>query len=218
MFYTAKVPWLFKKLYPSLTWEKPTDKKVLYLTFDDGPHPTATPFVLDELKKYNAKATFFCIGKNVVEYIDVYKRILDEGHKVGNHTFNHLNGWKVSNEKYFENIFEAAKYIDSDLFRPPYGRITRFQASLLTDTKYAVRNMNDSNFRFKIIMWSVLSGDFDPKISPQRCSENVILNGKPGNIIVFHDSTKALDKMSFALPKVLEHFSKQGYSFKALSD
>jgi len=216
MFYTAKVPWLFKKLYPSLTWEKPTDKKVLYLTFDDGPHPTATPFVLDELKKYNAKATFFCIGKNVVEYTDVYKRILDEGHKIGNHTFNHLNGWKVSNEKYFENIFEAAKYIDSDLFRPPYGRVNKFQIKLLQGEQKISNEEKTYNQSFKIIMWSVLSGDFDPKLSPSKCFENVLLNSKPGSIIVFHDSTKAWEKMSFALPKILEHFSKEGYEFAAL--
>jgi peptidoglycan/xylan/chitin deacetylase (PgdA/CDA1 family) len=219
MFYTVKAPWFLKKLmHPSLIWNKPAQEKILYLTFDDGPHPNPTPFVLDQLKQYNAKATFFCIGKNVAAQTEVYHRILDEGHGVGNHTFNHLNGWKTNSKTYIQNIFEAAKYIDSALFRPPYGRITRFQASMLTNIKDKVRNMNDLNFRFKIIMWSILSGDFDPKISPQHCLENVILNAKSGNIIVFHDSPKAWDKMSFALPKVLEHFSKQGYSFKALSD
>jgi peptidoglycan/xylan/chitin deacetylase (PgdA/CDA1 family) len=219
MFYTVKAPWFLKKfMHRSLIWEKTTEEKILYLTFDDGPHRDATPFVLDQLKQYDAKATFFCIGKNVVEQLEIYRRILDEGHKVGNHTFNHLNGWKTNNKAYIKNIFEAAKYIDSDLFRPPYGKITKFQASLLTNTKYEVRNTNDSNFRFKIIMWSILSGDFDPKISPQRCFENVILNTKPGNIIVFHDSTKAWDKMRIALPKVLEHFGKQGYSFTALNN
>src|SRR5437868_12885280 len=106
MFYTVKAPWLFKKLYPSLTWEKPTDKKILYLTFDDGPHPEATPFVLDQLKKYNAKATFFCIGKNVEEYFNLYRNIIDEGHKPGNHTYNHLNGWKEKDDTYLQNIFK----------------------------------------------------------------------------------------------------------------
>ena len=213
MFYTVTVPWFLKKLYPSLTWEKPTDQKILYLTFDDGPHPTATPFVLDELAKYNAKATFFCIGKNVVEQMDIYKRIIDEGHQVGNHTFNHLNGWKTSNEKYFNNIFEAAKYIDSNLFRPPYGRINKFQIKLLQQEKNERNNAS-----FKIIMWSVLSGDFDLKLSPEKCLQHVILNSKPGSIIVFHDSTKAWDRMNYALPKVLEHFSKQGFSFHSLSN
>jgi len=205
-------------MHSSLIWEKPTEEKILYLTFDDGPHPGVTPFVLDQLKKYKAKATFFCIGKNVVEQSEIYRRILDEEHKAGNHTFDHLNGWKTNNKTYVKNIFEAAKYIDSDLFRPPYGRITKFQVSLLSNARYEVPDTNNLSFRFKIVMWSILSGDFDPKISPQRCFENVIFNTKPGNIIVFHDSTKAWDKMSFALPKVLEHFSKQGYNFKALND
>ncbi len=205
MFYTIKTPWLLKRImYPSLIWDKPAEEKILYLTFDDGPHINATPFVLDQLKQYNAKATFFCIGKNVVQHPAIYRRILDEGHKAGNHTFSHLNGWKTNDKIYFKNIFEAAKYIDSDLFRPPYGRITKFQASVLTGTRYKVQSTK------------YLSGDFDSKISPQRCLENVVLNTKPGNIIVFHDSAKAWDKMSFALPKVLEHFSKQGYSFKSL--
>jgi len=223
MFYTVKAPRILKKLmHPSLIWEKPTEEKILYLTFDDGPHSSATTFVLDQLKQYNAKATFFCIGKNVAERSEIYRRILDEGHKVGNHTFNHLNGWKTNNKIYIKNIFEAANYIDSNLFRPPYGRITKFQAGLLTSAKEVPGSDTNSTFDipdspFKIIMWSVLSGDFDAKITPLRCYENVILNTKPGDIIVFHDSTKAWDRMSFALPKVLDYFSKQGYSFKALS-
>lgn len=220
MFYTVKMPWLIRKIYPSLIWEQPTKEKILYLTFDDGPHPTATPFILDELAKYNAKATFFCIGKNVVEHAAIYKRIIDEGHSVGNHTFNHLNGWKTSNEKYFENIFEAAKYIDSNLFRPPYGRISKFQVSLLqekSDDKRKIKNEASTDHSgFKIVMWSVLSGDFDTSLSPEKCLRHVILNSSPGSIIVFHDSTKAWDRMSFALPKVLEYFSRQGYQFHSL--
>src|SRR4030095_5180267 len=117
MFYTVRPPWFLKKImHPSLVWEKPREEKILYLTFDDGPHPNATPFVLGQLKQYDAKATFFCIGKNVVAHSEIYRRILDEKHKVGNHTFNHLNGWKTNNKAYIKNIFEAAKYIDSDLF------------------------------------------------------------------------------------------------------
>jgi peptidoglycan/xylan/chitin deacetylase (PgdA/CDA1 family) len=216
MFYTVKVPWLIRKLYPSLTWEKPTNQKILYLTFDDGPHPTATPFVLDQLAKYNAKATFFCIGKNVMEYPAIYKRILDEGHNVGNHTFNHLNGWKTANEKYLENIFEAAKYIDSNLFRPPYGRITKFQIGLLQGDRLSSKHERQAGL-FKIIMWSVISADFDKKLTPEKCLQYVILNSKPGSIIVFHDSTKAWDRMSYALPKVLEHFSKEGYLFNSVT-
>jgi peptidoglycan-N-acetylglucosamine deacetylase len=229
MFYTIKTPWLFKKIiYPSLMWEKPTKEKILYLTFDDGPHQTATPFVLDQLKQHNARATFFCIGKNVVEQQNLYRRIMDEGHKVGNHTFNHLNGWKTNNKTYMENISKAAKYIDSNLFRPPYGRITKFQASLLQgeigewsagDKKKD--NKQSSSFTihhspFTIVMWTILSGDFDEKISPERCLQNVILHSKPGSIIVFHDSSKAWNRMSFALPRVLEYFSKQDFRFKTL--
>ena len=230
MFYTIKTPWFFKKIiYPSLMWEKPTDEKVLYLTFDDGPHQTATPFVLDQLKQYNAKATFFCIGKNVLQQQNLYRRMLDEGHKAGNHTFNHLNGWKTNYKTYLKNILEAAKYIDSNLFRPPYGRITKLQARLLQETgaeKLMTSNKKNDNeglssftihqSQFTIVMWTILSGDFDEKISPERCLQNVKLYSKPGDIIVFHDSSKAWERMSFALPRVLEHFSKQGFSFKAL--
>lgn len=216
MFYTVKAPWIFKKLRPSMVWQKPADKKVLYLTFDDGPHPAATPFVLDVLKQYNAKATFFCIGKNVLEQPAIYQRILDEGHKVGNHTFNHLNGWKTDDKKYIDNVFEAAKYIDSNLFRPPYGRITKFQQKILCEDVENTSNLKHRTSNFQIIMWTILSGDFDIKLSPQGCMQNVILNSKPGDIIVFHDSTKAWDRMSYALPKILEHFSKEGYRFELL--
>ncbi|HRH48454.1 MAG TPA: polysaccharide deacetylase family protein [Panacibacter sp.] len=216
MFYTVRAPWIFKKLRPSLVWQKPSDEKVLYLTFDDGPHPTATPFVLDQLKQYNAKATFFCIGKNVVEQPRIYQRILEEGHRVGNHTFNHLNGWKTNDEAYLDNIFEAAKYIDSNLFRPPYGRITKFQQKILSADNAQASNLKNRTSNFTIIMWTLLSGDFDVKLSPQRCLQNVILNSKAGDIIVFHDSTKAWERMNYALPKVLEHFSNKGFRFQLL--
>ena len=207
MFYFIKTPgWLKKILYPSLIWNIDTTEKILYLTFDDGPHEKATPFALDQLKKYNAKATFFCLGKNVIEQQNIYQRILDEGHKAGNHTFNHLNGWKTKDNTYFENIAEAAKHIDSKLFRPPYGRITRFQAKTL-----------NANTKYKIIMWDVLSGDFDISLSREKCFQNVALNAKPGSIIVFHDSEKAFERMSYALPKLLKHFTDKGYRFEALS-
>lgn len=182
-------------------------EKVLYLTFDDGPHETATPFVLDQLKAWNAKGTFFCIGKNVQQHRAIYSRILDEGHAIGNHTQNHVNGWKTPDKKYIEDIAQAAGYIDSQLFRPPYGRVSRFQANFLTQV---------ANPAYRIIMWSVLSGDFDIKLAPERCLENVVVKARPGSIIVFHDSTKAWDRMHYALPRVLEHFSKQGYSFAKL--
>ncbi|MDR6341301.1 peptidoglycan/xylan/chitin deacetylase (PgdA/CDA1 family) [Filimonas zeae] len=208
--YMITSPWWLRKLYaPSLTWQMPaeTGEKVLYLTFDDGPHETATPFVLDQLKAYGAEGTFFCIGKNVQQYRDIYTRILDEGHSIGNHTQNHINGWKTADKPYIDNIRQAAQYIDSQLFRPPYGRISRFQANFLQKI---------ANPAYRIIMWSVLSGDFDVKLAPEKCLENVVVNAKPGSIIVFHDSTKAWDRMSYTLPRVLEHFSKQGYTFKKL--
>ena len=206
MFYFTRMPWLLKKFYSECVWEIPSKEKIIYLTFDDGPHPIATPFVLDELKKYNAKATFFCIGKNVVVEKSLYRRILDEGHRVGNHSFNHLNGWKSKNLLYLEDISKAAKYIDSNLFRPPYGRISKFQ----------IRNLK-SELGFKIVMWSVLSGDFDPKISGNVCAENILFKTGPGSIVVFHDSEKAFDRLRYALPVVLKHFSEQGYRFEKIN-
>jgi peptidoglycan-N-acetylglucosamine deacetylase len=180
-------------------------EKKIYLSFDDGPHSVATPFVLDLLKKFNAKATFFCIGKNVLEETVIYKRILMEGHRVGNHSFNHLNGWKTDNKVYLENIEHARIHIDSDIFRPPYGRATAFQ----------IRNLIEK-FKYKIVMWDVLSGDFDPKVSGETAAERVIRKSRSGSIVVFHDSTKAFQVLSVALPKVLAYFSGEGYSFETI--
>lgn len=207
--YFVKTPWWLQALYPSFIWEIPTNKKEIFLTFDDGPHPIATPFVLNELKQYNAKATFFCIGKNVLEHRDIYTSVLEDGHQVGNHTYNHLNGWKTTDKKYIQNVQEAASVIDSGLFRPPYGRITRFQAKLL--------QKNQSNNKgFKIVMWDVLSADFDTSISTEKCLQNVITNTKQGSIIIFHDSAKAFQNLQFALPKVLAYFSYKGFVFNKL--
>lgn len=190
----------------NLTWEIPAKEKTIYLTFDDGPHPVATPFVLDELKKYNAKATFFCIGKNVAAYPHIYKRILIEGHRVGNHTHNHLNGRKTDNKVWLDNVKEAAKWIDSDLVRPPYGKIRAFQARLL----------QEANPPYMIIMWNVLSADFDRSITPEKCFSHVKKKTKPGSIIVFHDSEKAFPNMRFALTESLKFFSAEGYRFEAV--
>jgi peptidoglycan/xylan/chitin deacetylase (PgdA/CDA1 family) len=204
MFYTVRIPQWFSRLNSSLVWNIPTTEKELYLSFDDGPTETATPFVLDQLKSHNAKATFFCLGNNVKAHPKIYERILDEGHVVGNHTFSHPNGWKTNNKRYMKDIAEAAKYIDSKLFRPPYGKISPFVSRLL-------RSMN-----YKIIMWEIVSGDFDTKLSPQKCMENVLLTSKPGSIIVFHDSDKAWERMNYALPKCLQYFSERGFNFKAI--
>ena len=206
MFYLSKMPRWISAFYKQCIWSVPVTEKKVFLSFDDGPHPTITPFVLDELKKYNARASFFCIGKNVLAFPEVYKRIIDEGHAVGNHSFNHLNGWKTNDAIYLDDIAEAKKYIDSNLFRPPYGRITRFQLDQL----------NKPRFKLKTVMWTVLSGDFDTKITPEKCLENVMNNCKPGSIIVFHDSEKAMERMRFALTGTLEQLSKQGYSFEKL--
>src|SRR5215210_9137175 len=197
--YLIKPTWWLRKIYSSaLTWKIPVEEKKIFLTFDDGPHPTITPFVLNCLKQHNAKATFFCIEKNVQLYQGVFQQIINEGHRIGNHTHNHLNGWKTTDKKYFENIILAKKFIDSNLFRPPYGRITRFQIQQLQSI-------------FNIIMWDVLSGDFDADLSPQKCLQNVVFNTSSGSIIVFHDSEKAFARLEYALPKALEFFAEQGY-------
>jgi peptidoglycan/xylan/chitin deacetylase (PgdA/CDA1 family) len=204
--YLVKAPWWLRKIYPpGVTWKISTERKEVYLTFDDGPHPTITPFVLQCLQQHNAKATFFCIGKNVKQYPEVFQQVVDAGHSVGNHTYNHLNGWKTGDSIYLKNIVLAQQVISSKLFRPPYGRIARSQVKqLLPD--------------FKIIMWNVLSGDFDEALSPQKCLHHVTANAGAGSIIVFHDSEKALPRLEYALPKVLEFFSENGYEMKALEE
>ena len=206
MFYLTKAPWLLKKYYSECTWNIKTDEKIIYLTFDDGPDPEATAFVLSELKKHNARATFFCIGKNVEEHFETYKQILMEGHKPGNHTYDHLNGWKTPDAKYLQNIEKAAKIIDTNLFRPPYGKISKFQLAALKGEK----------FKLRTIMWDVLSGDFDTSIKSENCYLNVIKNAKEGSIVVFHDSQKAFPHLKHALPRVLEYYSEKGFSFKTI--
>lgn len=210
MKYFVKTPWWLKQLYSSYVWNIPAKDKIVYLTFDDGPHPLATPFVLDELKKYNAKATFFCIGKNVVEHPLIYQRIVDEGHAVGNHTHNHLNGWKTKDAIYLSNVQEAAKHISSALFRPPYGRITSFQA------KHIGKALQKPSA--KIIMWDVLSADFDEALNGEQCLQNVVLNAGKGSVIVFHDSQKAFKRLEYCLPRVLEFFNKEGYEFGRIAE
>ena len=207
MFYFVKTPGWLKNIYKRSTWSIPVNDKIIYLSFDDGPHPVITPFVLDELKKYNAKASFFCIGKNVLAYPDVYKRIIDEGHATGNHSFNHLNGWKNDDSKYLNDIADAQKYIDSNLYRPPYGRIKRSQ----------LRKLSSIGFNLKTIMWTVLSGDFDEKLSAEKCLENVLSKTESGSIVVFHDSEKANIRMRYALTGSLKYFSGRGYRFEKIS-
>ncbi len=202
MKYFVKTPWWLKKIYPSYIWDINIADKIIYLTFDDGPHPVATPFVLDELKKCNAKATFFCIGKNVVDNPEIYQRILAEGHSVGNHTYNHVNGWKTDTEKYVDDVRAASLSINSYLFRPPYGRIKNAQAKKLKN--------------YKIVMWDVLSGDFDESLSNEKCLQYVIEKTRAGSIVIFHDSGKAFPRLQYALPKTIEFFLSKGYSFNSI--
>ena len=199
MFYLTSSPWWLRRLYPDCLWEMPKDGGKVYLTFDDGPHPEATPLVLDMLAAAGAKASFFCIGDNVRKYPEIYQRILAEGHRVGNHSFHHLNGWKTSDSDYLEDIRKASELIDSPIFRPPFGRIRRSQIRALRNTG------------MRPVMWSLLSGDFDLKLSEEKCAENVLRNLAPGHIVVFHDSQKALQKIKYALPLVLQLISERGW-------
>ena len=204
--YLVRSPLLLKWYYPQLTWNKTRDHKVIYLTFDDGPIPDVTDFVLKTLNSFSAKATFFCIGDNILKYPQIFESIKNDGHSIGNHTFNHLKGWDTSDDVYFQNFQKCQGQTDTNLFRPPYGRIKKSQIAQIKSSYPAM----------KIIMWDTLSGDFDTKLSPERCLTNVIKYTRNGSIIVFHDSLKAFDRLYYTLPKVLEHFSQLGYRFEQL--
>lgn len=196
---------LLSFFYPSLLWHVPVKDKILYLTFDDGPIPEVTPWVLEELKKRNVKATFFCIGDNVRKYPMIFQSIRENGHTTGNHTYHHLNGWNTADKKYSEDIELANKLISSRLFRPPYGKIRISQISALKK-------------KYRIVMWDVLSKDYDINLNGEHCYQRVIKSAQPGSVIVFHDSLKAQDRIRFALPKVMDHFIKMGYTFAALPE
>jgi peptidoglycan/xylan/chitin deacetylase (PgdA/CDA1 family) len=169
--YFIKTPFWLRLIYRSCIWRKPAKDRVLYLSFDDGPHPEATPFVLEQLAIFNAKASFFCIGKNVQLYPEIYDAIIEAGHVAGNHTQNHMNGWKNNTENYIADIQEATKLIDSNLFRPPYGRISFSQIKALGLHPALPQ---------QIVMWDVLSGDFDTTISGEQCAKNVMQHAGPG--------------------------------------
>lgn len=206
--YFIKTPRWLKWYYADCIWDKSSNaERVIYLTFDDGPHPLATPFVLDWLGKYNAKASFFCIGNNVTKHPAIYEEVISEGHLVGNHTFQHVNGWKTKAHDYIEEISNAGHCIHSDFFRPPYGRITKKQISAIRKNK---------NLPQQIIMWDVLSGDFDLTLDGDQCFKNVANHVQNGSIVVMHDSQKAWDRLSVALPKILAHFSDLGFEFRRL--
>lgn len=179
----------------------PTSEKVIYLTFDDGPIPEITPGVLSILEERNIKATFFCVGENVKKHPDIFAQVSGAGHGIGNHTFHHLNGWKTPPAEYVEDVMRCDEYFKTGLFRPPYGKFTPSQYFLLRK-------------HFRIILWSVLSGDYNPGISKEQCLLNVVTHTKPGSIVVFHDSLKAKENLLYALPRFLDHFLNEGYRFE----
>lgn len=204
-----RTPFFLPWIYPDLVWRIPTDKNELFLTFDDGPVSGPTEFVLDTLKHYSIKSTFFCIGDNVRKHPEVFKRIIDEGHAIGNHTFNHLKGWSTPLDKYVENVSRCEQEFSISnsqssikLFRPPYGRITKNQVKALSN--------------YSIIMWDVLTADYQRSVSPTSCLRNSIAATRPGSIIVFHDSLKAEKNMAYALPRYIDHFLEKGFSFNVI--
>lgn len=198
-----RAPLFIQTLFPSIIWRIHGKEKKIYLTFDDGPIPEVTPWVLEILTEFKAKATFFCIGENVRKYPHLYEQIRSLGHQTGNHTQHHLNGWKVSNLDYYHDIEACRKLVDSPLFRPPYGKIKPSQIRYLKN-------------KFKLVMWDVLSKDYDRSLSGEQCLKTVINESREGSIIVFHDSLKAEERLRIALPGVLEHFRKNGFEFARL--
>lgn len=203
--YLVKTPALLKPLAKDLLWHIDTTKREVFFTFDDGPTPGVTDEVLDLLQRYAAKATFFCLGKNAEANPALFNRIKEEGHAIGNHSYDHPDGWKTPTMAYLRNVIKSAYTIKSNLFRPPYGRITPAQISALKK-------------QYKIVMWDVLSADFDIQKTPQQCLSNVVEHVQPGSIVVFHDSVKAKANMLHALEGSLEYLKAQGYIFRALSN
>lgn len=202
--YLIKTPGFVQGLFPGFTWRMPTQAKEIFLTFDDGPVPGTTAWILDTLEQYNAKATFFCVGENVEKNPELFEEIKAHGHKVGNHTYNHLAGWSTDNIEYFHNIRKCAQLVKSDLFRPPYGKMKPSQVQFLER-------------HYKIVMWDILSGDFDEEMTPDRCVQNVVKNVKPGSIVVMHDNYKSFQVLQQALPVILEQLTQEGYVFNAIS-
>jgi len=201
----VKTHWSIKALFSKYFWDIPNNENKVFLTFDDGPTPEITEWTLTQLQKFNVKATFFCIGDNIRKYPEVFQKVLDDGHIIGNHTFNHLNGWETTTLEYVENakLYEIEhrklNTAKCKLFRPPYGKIKPSQSKLLRKLGY------------KIIMWDVLSEDFDASISPEKCLENVLKNVTSGSIIVFHDSQKAFRNLEYTLPRTLEFLKEKGF-------
>lgn len=207
-FYWIKTHPLIKRIFSNYVWDVSNIENKIYLTFDDGPTPEITEWVLEELQKYNAKASFFCIGSNIKKHPEIFQKVTNSGHSIANHTFDHLNGWKTSTKEYIENINQCSVMIDqfsnNKLFRPPYGRIKTAQSKKLRQLGY------------KIIMWDVLSADFDTAITPEKCLEYVLKNVSSGSIIVFHDSVKAFPNLKYTLPRALEYWKEKGFVFEKL--
>lgn len=223
--YLVKSPRLLKWFYSSLLWNKSRKEKIVYLTFDDGPIPNVTDFVLNTLKNFGAKATFFCIGDNIQKHPELFERLKNEGHQVGNHTFHHLKGWATDDETYTSNFIQCQALTQTGLFRPPYGRIKKSQIRKLRSvyslqsavhTSSAASLLPTGNASLQIVMWDVLSGDFDQQLSPEKCYQNVVKHVENGAIIVFHDSIKAFDRLAYALPKTLAYLHEKGYRFGTL--
>jgi peptidoglycan/xylan/chitin deacetylase (PgdA/CDA1 family) len=201
--YLVKTPPIIKTLFSDFIWNIDTEEKEVFITFDDGPIPELTPWVLDVLSEYGFKASFFCVGDNVRKYPEIYHRILAEGHTVGNHTYNHLNGWLTDQNSYIENIKKCDRLVQTDFFRPPYGKMRRGQSAVIKTEK-------------TIVMWDVLSGDFDQTITKEKCLSNVVDNYGPGSIIVFHDNVKAESNLKYTLPRFLQHLDDHGYTSLSL--
>ncbi len=199
----VRPPQLLRRYYKKSVWRMETDAPVIYLTFDDGPVEELTPWVLDILMHYGVKATFFCVGENIERNRHIYKRILEEGHQVGNHTYNHIKGWKTHTPDYLANVEKCEGLVNTKLFRPPYGRIKKSQFKKLVQ-------------EYKVIFWDVLTYDYDKLVSPETCLDNSIRYTRPGSIIVFHDNVKAQKNLKFALPQYIEHFLKLNYKFAIL--
>jgi peptidoglycan/xylan/chitin deacetylase (PgdA/CDA1 family) len=213
-FYWIKTSWIIKKIFSNYIWDvsNTTKDTTVYLTFDDGPIPEITEWVLNELKKHQVKATFFCIGENIDKNPEIFNKVISEGHVTGNHTFNHLNGWKTATADYIENTKRCEESIKknspnnlrSTIFRPPYGKIKTSQSRKIRKLGY------------KIIMWDILSSDFDQTISQEQCLENVLSNLRPGSIIVFHDSAKAFKNLAYVLPKTLLYLKENNFKYGVL--
>lgn len=204
--YLFKTPGLLKSIYPGSIWNNGRKEQRIYLTFDDGPIPIVTPFVLKTLAKFNAQATFFCIGDNIHKYPAIFQQVMDAGHSIGNHTYNHLKGWQTTDDIYLSNFNRCAELIPSHLFRPPYGKIRRSQLALL----------KAADPKIQMIMWDVLSGDFDQRLKPEKCLKKVLQYTQKGSIVVFHDSLKAFDRLRYTLPRALEYWSNQGFTFSGI--